>query len=566
MHLSLKPQTLPVLRTKKTRVHWYNHVVGMFFLTINPDPSTHTHRNNMPASDDNIVVVPFGQDVVETEDDHHLKTIPSVFEGIHSAFKMCVPTRTSLVVDTMSKQGASFYAVFPTNIPRVESDFNNNDYLYTSPYMVQPIAPGIATAPYEYARGSKKTKEQLFTFNKSGQPLTAWADSSQSNMRFWGYEKKGYNRGNRVENLTWTYGGGHCMDMTVNLKDIQPQESDGNVPFFHYGPTPDAETMMSFDLVRVMIMPRNDEALRKDRKTCFTLKGVASTTRSLASVLPHLRSSMHKSKEDAEAEAAKIIRGEDPYRDSKNELLPYAHQIKCMPPKDDKENYTAAEVTSCAFLQENVGPDTTFMYDDHSKVIRMCIKPTGCSPFMVDMPVCAVLKNANAKKIHDACGLYTLAANCPGALCAFVYHDVFWGKKLWDEDCGYGDPTPFRGTPIIDASKLLTPLCHDEFYLLNPVVTGEGNKSRLEVDLGFKMQYNPSLESGDKGGDMMDDDDTIGAGGQQMIMCPVHAEVRLCAISLMVAGILCIWIPTCVYVVMRCVMQVCCIHIFSRGS
>lgn len=499
---------------------------------------------------DNGSFIQRAQEVVDTEDDHHLKTIPKNMEEIHSAFKMCVPTRTPLVIDTMSKQGATFYAVFPNNIPRTEEDFNSNDFLYVSPYIVQPIAPGIATAPYEYARGSKKTKEQLFTFNKSGQPLTAWADSSQSSMRFWGYEKKGFNRGNRVESLTWTYGGGHCMDMTVNLKDIVPQESDGNVPFFHYTPTPDAETMMSFDLVRVMIMPRNDEALKKDRKTCFTLKGVASTTRSLASVLPHLRSTMHKSKEDAEAEATKIIRGEDPCRDSKNELFPYAHQIRCMPSKDDKENYSTAEVTSCAFLQENLGPDLTFKYADNSKVIRMCVKPTGCSPFMVDMPVCAVLKNANAQKIHDACGLYTLAANCPGALCAFVYHDMFWGKRLWDEDCGYGDPTPFRGTPIIDASKILTPLCHDEFYLLNPVVTGEGNKSRIEVDLGFKMQYTPPSSVVDNSGDM--DEDTVGVGGaSQGIMCPVHAEVRFCAIALMVTGGLMIWVPTCVYVGMR---------------
>lgn len=55
------------------------------------------------------------------------------------------------------------------------------------------------------------------------------------------------------------------------------------------------------------------------------------------------------------------------------------------------------------------------MYDNESKVVRMCIKPTGCAPYMIDMPREAVLKNANAtKSLHDAVGIYTLAANCPG--------------------------------------------------------------------------------------------------------------------------------------------------------
>lgn len=148
--------------------------------------------------------------------------INPVLEGMRDAFKMCAPRKASSpTTDTQVAEGATFYAIFPANLPRTEGEFKDADYMFLSPYMVQPIAPGRALAPHEYARGSKKSKEQLMAFNKSGLPLTAWADSSHSSIRFWGCEKKGFNRGNRVDDLTWTYGGGHTMNMCINLKVIQ---------------------------------------------------------------------------------------------------------------------------------------------------------------------------------------------------------------------------------------------------------------------------------------------------------------------------------------------------------
>lgn len=455
-------------------------------------------------------------------------TVPRQLESMQSALKMCAPKKPAAGVagDGASGDGATFYAVLPVNVPRTESDFGEKDFMYLTPYLVQPVAPGRASAPHEYGRSSKKSKEVLAAFNKSGQPLTAWADSSYSNMRFWGFEKKGFNRGNRIDDMTWTYGGGHGMRMCINQKDLMAREEDGCVPFFQYNKAPDAEAMLAFDLVKVTLMPKNDEMLRKEQKTCFGLKTITPTVRTLSSVLPHLMHSMPKSKEDAEADMLKLLRGEDQYKDTKkgsNGLLPYAHQVDAMPPMDDRENYAMSEVTSCSFLQENLGSDTTFMYELDSSVVRMCVKPTGCHPYMIDMPRAAVLKNANANDIHSACGLYTLAANCPGALCAFVTHNRFWTNKLWDPDCGYGDATAFRGAPIIDVSKLLAPLARDSYYLSNPATTGQGKKARVVADLGFKMLHEPAPAGGDVAAG--DDDATPDAGETET--CGVYAEVAV---------------------------------------
>lgn len=462
-------------------------------------------------------------------------TIPRQLESMQSAFKMCVPKKPTAAAagDGAAGDGATFYAILPVNVPRTESDFGEKDFMYLTPYLAQPVAPGRAAAPHEYARSSKKSKEVLMAFNKSGLPLTAWGDSSHSEIRFWGFEKKGFNRGNRLDDMTWTYGGGHNMAMAVNQKDLVPREGDGCIPFFYYAPMPDTDAMLAFDVVKVTLMPKNDEMLRKEHKTCFGLKTVTPTVRTLASLLSHLRQTMHKSKEDAEADMLRLLRGEGKYKDTKKGsnggLLPYAHQIDAMPPMEDRENYAMAEVTSCSFLQENLGGDTTFMYDADSSVVRMCIKPTGCHPYMIDMPRAAVLKNANAKDIHSACGLYTLAANCPGALSAFVTHNRFWSNKLWDPDCGYGDATAFRGAPVIDASKLLAPLARDAYYLSNPAVTGQGNKARVMVDLGFKMLHEPDAPAAGDAAAAADDDDAAAdaGGGGETETCGVYAEVAV---------------------------------------
>ena len=216
-----------------------------------------------------------------------------------------------------------------------------------------------------------------------------------------------------------------------------------------------------------------------------------------------------------------------------------------MPPKDDRENYAASEIVSCCFLEENLA-GVTFMYADdnaNTKVVRMCVQKTVGknvqTAYCVDMSVHSVLRNANSVDLHSACGLYTIASYCPGALCAFVAHKTFWAKTLWDADCGFGEPTPFRGALIIDASKLLAPLHRDELYLSSSsVVSGEGKKARMTVDMGFEMkcataqQQNSSHEDVAVAAAATTDEDecavaSTAAAAAASPMCKVMAEVAV---------------------------------------
>ena len=512
--------------------------------------------------------------------------------GVQSAFRMCA-SRSSKGTNVLGRdlaqmqEGATFYAVCMTDMPSSEEDFKGLDYMMLSAHIVQPISPGRAKAPHEYGRGSKKTKEQLAAFNRNGLPLCSWADSSNMELRFWGCEKKGFNRGNRVEDLTWTYGGGHTMGFCINIKDMQPREYDGAIPFFMdkrmpasasaaassslFPSAPPAPPPMplAFDLARITLMPKNEDGLRKDKKQCFTLKSAGPTIRTLAGILQRLRATMCKSKDEAEQDALHLLRGDEaPYKDKRGRLLPYAHQVcgRCvgrlvcarvligypnpaqvdaMPPKDDRENYAASEIVSCCFLEENLA-GVTFMYADdnaNTKVVRMCVQKTVAgkhvqTAYCVNMSVHSVLRNANSVDLHSACGLYTIASYCPGALCAFVAHKTFWAKTLWDADCGFGEPTPFRGALIIDASKLLAPLHRDELYLSSSsVVSGEGKKARMTVDMGFEMkcataQQNSSHEDVAVAAAATTDEDecavaSTAAAAAASPMCKVMAEVAV---------------------------------------
>jgi hypothetical protein len=148
----------------------------------------------------------------------------------------------------------------------------------------------------------------------------------------------------------------------------------------------------------------------------------------------------------------------------------------------------------------------------------MHVKPGN---YYIDIPKSGFFKNANVTdgNLHTACGIYTLAAHCKGALHAFVMHGQFWGSSLWDPNCGFGDPTKFRGVPIIDASKIVAPLITKEFYLLNPTIIGEegSRKAYVTVDLGIMMD----VSAGDKSSMDEDEDDEKG------VKYPVFADVTI---------------------------------------
>lgn len=248
-------------------------------------------------------------------------------QALHANFKLASKLGYVGAEGGVSKsQGAVFLAVCPSPMPCSAEDFHGADYKYLHMYMISPLSPGMATAPYQYARGSKLDKKSLQSVNKNGLPLSAWADTNNTSMRFWTWTKSGFNRGNRMENKTWEYSGGDVMTFSIEPACLEEKEDDNNhrkIPASLYldGRAP-ATPMGAFDLLRVSILPKSSEALNKSKKTCFALKSVGPCTRTLVSYLPILEKTMCKTLEEATAKAEALI---------KEGSKEWAHQIDCMP-------------------------------------------------------------------------------------------------------------------------------------------------------------------------------------------------------------------------------------------
>lgn len=146
---------------------------------------------------------------------------------------------------------------------------------------------------------------------------------------------------------------------------------------------------------------------------------------------------------------------------------------------------------------------TTFTYNSAINLeteldtarIRMCVKETGYNSYTVDMPVRNVLRYTNSNNLMEATGLLTLAA-CAGALNVFVMHNSYWASS--ETGSANGEPTPFRGIPIIDANKMVLPICNENFLAQEHKVEDEGRKAKITVPMGFETCYDiSSVKTGD---------------------------------------------------------------------
>jgi hypothetical protein len=195
---------------------------------------------------------------------------------------------------TSKNQGATFLAIMCSKPMENSSDFGDRQFAGIDICPLWPLSEGVATAPYQYQRGSKLDSKTLQAMNKTGLPLTMFVDTNNSIMRFHTWTKSGFNRGPR-DSLSWEFSGdGAVLTIFIEPKDLEETVQDSGrtapIPFYIDGKKP-SMPIMEGDLVRISLMPKSKEALNKPKKTCFAFKGVGPCTRTLSSFLPRRHTS-----------------------------------------------------------------------------------------------------------------------------------------------------------------------------------------------------------------------------------------------------------------------------------
>lgn len=119
-----------------------------------------------------------------------------MLETLHANFKLAPKVGYTLGGDSGPSgsnakfQGATFLGVIANKALESIDDFNGKDFAGMDVYLICPLTPGRATAPYTYKKSAKNMDAKaLQALNKNGSPLTAWADTNNSIMRFWSWAK-----------------------------------------------------------------------------------------------------------------------------------------------------------------------------------------------------------------------------------------------------------------------------------------------------------------------------------------------------------------------------------------
>eukprot|EP00961_Rhodomonas_salina_P280825 3793616-Rhodomonas_salina.1 len=95
-------------------------------------------------------------------------------------------------------------------VPCQPSGFDESRDLHVANFtVIAPHAEGLARAPFKYNDKSKTKRDT--------KPLSAM--DSAGDMQFWSYHKKGTDKGERVDDVTWTLGTGTTLKFFFRSED-----------------------------------------------------------------------------------------------------------------------------------------------------------------------------------------------------------------------------------------------------------------------------------------------------------------------------------------------------------
>ena len=130
-----------------------------------------------------------------------------------------VRTRNGFTGPVGRVQGATFIMVNAAPLPCTSSAFEDGKDVYVANFVVIAAhTEGLARAPFKYNDKSKK--------NKDTKPLTA--TDADGSMRFWSYQKKGSDKGDRAEDTTWVLAPGTTLKFFFRADDCEKVFLGGN--------------------------------------------------------------------------------------------------------------------------------------------------------------------------------------------------------------------------------------------------------------------------------------------------------------------------------------------------
>lgn len=298
---------------------------------------------------------------------------------------------------TSRQQGASFMVVNNKPVPCSQSDYEGDKSTHVISFTVISVhSEGMARAPFKYNDKSKGPKPVT-------KPLSAWAENG--GMQFWTYNKKGQDKGERIDDVTWTLSEGSTIKFFFRAEDCGKVLPAG------------IKEIPELTLCEISLVSKSEHPCSE---------GWGLTVRSLKVAQLSLYSYMNKlnafprTREDAKRRTLEIA----------DEQKPMLRQFET-----DGPAFAPAIVSSEAYTE----------LVDEIGIIRLW-KYLPNDPSCMDITTEVAMRMTNSTGIETAMRLLDLAA-LTGSLRVLVFASEYRSKKKGYSEC--------YGCPLVDTNKLL---------------------------------------------------------------------------------------------------------------
>lgn len=320
---------------------------------------------------------------------------------------MKVKSRKAFTGSTGRSAGATFIMVNAKAIPCTKEAFEEGgrETCVVNFAVVAPHAEGVQRAPFKYNDNRKGGNRP------PSKPLTAMA--SDGSMQFWSYQRKGTDKGERCDDITWTLGAGSTIKVFLRAEDVEKNLLPVGMDF-----------IPEMSVCEVSLVPKSSDPCMEGWG--LSLRSVKLSQLSMYSYMDRL-AAFPSNREEA-----------------KRTLLALSDKEQGIRRVLDHENATFAPVYVSGGAYTEYSPSAT---GEEGKGLVKLWKYMDTEIGAIDIPEQVAVRHTNAKNVEEAMRLLEVAIVAK-ALSVLVFTSEYRGKTAGLSEC--------FGLPLVNTETLLS--------------------------------------------------------------------------------------------------------------
>lgn len=326
---------------------------------------------------------------------------------------MQVRSRKAFTGNTGRVAGATFVMVNARAIPCTREAFEGGKETCVANFsVIAPHAEGVQRAPFKYNDSRKGSSRP------PSKPLTGMA--ADGTMQFWSYQRKGTDKGERCDDVTWTLGAGSTIKVFFRVEDVEKVLPVG------------MDFIPEMSVCEVSLVPKSSDPCAEGWG--LSVRSVKVSQLSLYSYMPQLRA-FPPNREEAKRVLLSLSDKEQPIR----RMIDH-----------DNATFSPVCISDAAYTEHVPAPpeQPDGARGGFVKLWRYTDGDLGA----IDIPEDVAIKYTNARTVEDAMRLLEIAIAAK-ALAVLVFTSEYRGKSAGLSEC--------FGVPLVDSEHLFARVAQD---------------------------------------------------------------------------------------------------------